>query len=242
MGTDLRDLWDFSDPVGSEQRFRTVAAESEEPAATRAMTQLARALGLQERYDDAHAVLDALVATEPESRVRLALERGRLLRSAGDPNPSRPHFDQAAAEARETGLEELEVDALHMLALVADEADRLAAHQVALARAREATAPAARDWDASLLNNIGIEHADAGDHRAALTAFRHALASRERIGDDARTRVARWMVAWSLRHLGEVDEAREVQLALRAELDALGEHDPYVDEELELLGQASDRR
>ena len=242
MGTDLRDLWDFSDPVGSEQRFRSLAAESEEPAATRAMTQVARALGLQERYDDAHAVLDALATDDPESRVRLALERGRVLRSAGDPDAARPYFEEAADLGREAGVEELEVDALHMLALVVDPDDRMAAHQVALARARAASAPAARDWDASLLNNIGMEHADGGDHRAALAAFRDALAARERIGDDARTRVARWMVAWSLRHLGEVDEAREMQLALKAELDALGEHDPYVDEELELMGQPSDRR
>ena len=239
MGTDLRDLWDFSDPVASEQRFRTVSAESEEPAATRAMTQVARALGLQERYDDAHAVLDALVAAEPESRVRLALERGRLLRSAGDPDASRPHFEEAAAEAREAGLEELEVDALHMVALVVEPAERLAAHQAALARARAATVPAARDWDASLLNNIGMEHADAGDHTAALAAFEEALDARLRIGDPARTRVARWMVAWSLRHLGVLDRAREMQFALRAELDAIGETDPYVDEELALLDPPS---
>ena len=239
MGTDLRDLWDFSDPVGSEQRFRSLAAESEEPAATRAMTQVARALGLQERYDDAHAVLDALATDDAESRVRLALERGRVLRSAGDPDAARPYFEEAADLGREAGVEELEVDALHMLALVVDPDDRMTAHQVALARARAASAPAARDWDASLLNNIGMEHADAGDHRAALTAFRDALAARERIGDDARTRVARWMVAWSLRHLGVLDRAREMQLALKAELDAIGETDPYVDEELALLDPPS---
>lgn len=235
MGTDLRDLWDFSDPAGSEQRFRSLASASPEPAATHAMTQVARALGLQERYDDARAVLDGLRGDDPESRVRLALERGRLLRSAGDPDAARPHFADAAAVGREHGLEELEIDALHMLALVVDPADRLPAHHAALARARAASEPDARDWEASLLNNIGMEHADAGDHRAALAAFRDALGARERIGDDARTRVARWMVAWSLRHLGDVDRAREMQLALKAELDALGEEDPYVDEELRLL-------
>lgn len=84
-----------------------------------------------------------------------------------------------------------------------------------------------------------MEHADAGDHAAALGVFEEALAARERIGDPARTRVARWMVGWSLRHLGAVDRGREVQLALRAELDAIGEKDPYVDEELSLLGPPS---
>ena len=95
--------------------------------------------------------------------------------------------------------------------------------------------PAARDWDASLLNNIGMTHADAGDFGAALVAFEEALAARERIGDAGRTRVARWMVGWALRNLGRTDEALAIQQALKAELDALGEEDPYVDEELGLL-------
>ena len=235
MTTPLRDLWDFDDPAGSEERFRALAAASEEPLATRAWTQVARALGLQERYDEGHAVLDRLDPEDPEARVRTGLERGRLLRSAGDPGAARPLFEEAARLALGAGLEELEVDALHMVALVLSPADRLAAHQVALERARRATDRAARDWDAPLLHNIGMEHADAGDHVAALAAFEEALVARERIGDPAGARVARWMVAWSLRHLGEVDRAREVQLALKAELDALGEHDPYVDEELALL-------
>lgn len=128
-----------------------------------------------------------------------------------------------------------------MVALVAAPDERVRAHGVALERARSAVVPAARDWDASLLNNIGMEHADAGDHRAALEAFEEALEAWERIGDDAETRVARWMVGWSLRLLGEADRARAAQVALKAELDALGEQDPYVDEELELLGQPSER-
>ena len=236
MAEHLGDLWDFADPTGSEQRFRALAATAPEPVRTHALTQVARALGLQERYDDGHAVLDGLGPVDEEARVRIALERGRLRRSAGHEASARGHFDAAATAARDAGLEVLEVDALHMVALVADPADRLAAHEAALARARAASDPAARDWDASLLHNIGMSHADAGDHEAALVAFEEALAARRRIGDPTRTRVARWMVGWSLRHLGRTDEAREVQLALRAELVAAGEQDPYVDEELELLG------
>lgn len=236
MAIVLRDLWDFDDPAASERRFREHAASSDEPEATYAQTQVARALGLQERYDEGHAVLDGLEPADSEARVRVALERGRLLRSSGDEAGALPRFEEAATAARAVGLEELEVDALHMVALVVAPADRLAAHEVALARARSAADPAARDWDASLLTNLGMTHADAGDHAAALVAFEDALEARRRIGDVPRTRVARWMVAWSLRHLGRVEEARAMQLALKAELDAAGEHDPYVDEELGLLG------
>lgn len=233
--TSLRDLWDFDDPAASEHRFRERAAASDPPGATHALTQVARALGLQERYAEGFAVLDDLDPVDEEGRVRVALERGRLLRSSGDADAALPCFESAAATARAAGLEELEVDALHMVALVVPAGRRLAAHERALARARAAGDPAARDWDASLLNNIAMTHADAGDHAAALLAFQDALAARERIGDPARTRVARWMVAWSLRHLGRTDEALALQLGLRAELDAAGEDDPYVDEELALL-------
>ena len=59
--------------------------------------------------------------------------------------------------------------------------------------------------------------------------------ARERIGDAGTIRVARWMVGWSLRNLGRTDEALAVQRALKAELEAAGEEDPYVDEELALL-------
>ena len=229
-------LWDFDDPEASEQRFRAQAELAEPDDRLVLMTQVARALGLQEKYDEGHSVLDDLSPTEDEVAVRIALERGRLFRSEGDPEQARPLFEAAARSAQAAGLEALHVDALHMTALVADPADQLAIGRHALAVARASTDQQARDWDASLLNNIGMAHADAGDFDAALPAFEDALDARERIGDPARTRVARWMVGWALRNLGRRDEALEVQRSLKAELDAAGLADPHVDEELALLG------
>jgi hypothetical protein len=43
------------------------------------------------------------------------------------------------------------------------------------------------------------------------------------------------MIAWALRNLGRSGEALAMQRALKADLDARGEADPYVDEELALL-------
>ena len=84
-------------------------------------------------------------------------------------------------------------------------------------------------------------HAEEGDLARALETFQRALAARERIGDPARTRVARWMVAWTLRRLGRADEARTMQLALREEHRAAGTSDVYVEEELALLGPSDER-
>ena len=73
------------------------------------------------------------------------------------------------------------------------------------------------------------------DFEQALATFADALPACERIGDPGRIRIARWMVAWSLRNLGRRDEALRIQRALKEELDAIGDTDPYVDDELALL-------
>lgn len=236
--TDLGALWDFEDPAGSEARLRAAADGAAGEERLVLLTQVARALGLQERYDEARSLLDEVQETasgSAEVAVRTELERGRVHRSSGDPGGALAHFRAAAATAADAGLDVLRVDALHMVALAVPPADQLRANEDALAAARASSDPAARDWDASVLNNIGMCHADAGDLSAALVAFEEALVARRRIGDDARTRVARWMVAWVLRLSGRTAEALAIQQALKAELDALGENDPYVDEELALL-------
>ena len=232
---DPRPLWDFDDPSSSGERFLDAAEQAAEPDRTSWLTQYVRALGLQERYTEATRVLDTLASDDPEAATYLELERGRVLRSSGHPDDARPHFEAAAATAEAGGLEALHIDALHMVALVAPVDDQLALNQRALEVARTATDPRARDWDASLLNNIGMTHADAGDFEAALAAFEEALVARERIGDPGTIRVARWMIGWSLRNLDRRDEARAVQQALKAELDEIGDSDQYVDEELALL-------
>lgn len=232
---DTRAHWDFDDPGGSEERFRALASASDGAERAAWLTQAARALGLQERYDEAHDVLDTIAPGDPEVDARVALERGRVVLSSGDPEAARPLFEEAGRRAAEAGLDDLHVDALHMVARAAPPEERLAAHEEALAAARAAHDPRARDRDASILTDIGRCHADAGDHGAALVAFTEALECRERIGDTDRVRAARWTVAWSLRHLGRTEEALALQGALKAELDAVGEHDPLVDEELALL-------
>ena len=232
---DLSELWDFDDPAGSELRLRAAADTAEGSDRLVLLTQVARALGLQERYDEGHAVLDQLAVDDAEVVTRTALERGRLLRSSGDPEAAEPHFEAAAASARAAGLEALHVDALHMVAIVAPPEEQHEINARALAVARASSDRRAQDWDASLLNNIGMTYADADDFEQALATFQEALSACERIGDPSRIRIAKWMVGWSLRNLGRRDEALQIQQALKEELDSIGDADSYVDEELALL-------
>jgi tetratricopeptide (TPR) repeat protein len=235
---DLASLWDFDDPAGSEARFRAAADATGGTERAVLETQVARALGLQGRYDDGHAVLDGIDDEAAEVEVRLALERGRLHNSAGSPAVALDHFRRAADLALVAGLPALRIDALHMVAIAAPPPERVALNREALAEARASSDPDARRWERSLLNNLGVELAEAGELDEAHAVLVEALEACERAGDLQAARIGRWMVGWVLRLQGRHSDARAVQEALRGELAAAGLHDPYVDEELALLDAA----
>ena len=161
---DPRPLWDFDDPAASGERFLDAAEQADEPDRTAWLTQYVRALGLQERYDEATRVLDGLASDDPQAATYLELERGRVLRSSGRPDEARPHFEAAAATRR--GRRPRRAPrrrAAHGRARRARGRAARRSTQRALAVARASTEQRARDWDASLLNNIGMTYADAGD-------------------------------------------------------------------------------
>ena len=168
-------LWDMADPAGSEARLRAAAGAEDDPVAQAELeTQVARALGLQDRFVEADAVLDA-TATDGAVVVaaRVALEQGRVRSGAGDPAAAIPLFAAAAGAAREAGDVFLVVDALHMLAIV--DAGRSAAWtDEALGVLDAVTDPRTLRWRVSLLSNRGVALVGAGDLDAALAAFRAA--------------------------------------------------------------------
>ncbi len=242
LDAEIDALWDFDDPAASERRFREALRSADEPARAVLSTQVARALGLQERYDEGAAVLDELVAGPLTERLpdavaaRICLERGRLLRSSGDAAGAGPLFEEAAARAEHAGEEALLLDALHMRAIAeSDPGTAVRLNREALERARSATDPRARKWEASVLNNLGCALVDDGGLEEALTMFEDAVEVRRARGEHRETQIARWMVAWTLRLLGRLDEALAIQRELKGELERDGAEDPYVDEEIALL-------
>jgi tetratricopeptide (TPR) repeat protein len=234
-------LWDFDDPVASEGRFRA-AADAADSELTRdvLLTQVARCLGLSSDYESALAVLDSLPTSDPELAVRVELERGRVLNSHGSHEEARPLFDSAFSAATKAGLEHLAIDALHMVAIVAPAAEQEALNRRALALAASADDPRARDWRASLLNNLGWTLFDRGELAGALALFEDALAARLEQGKAGNIQIARWCIARTLRALGRLDEALVIQEALAAEHAAAGTADQFVSEELTALRSALD--
>ena len=235
---DLTPLWNFNDPVASEAAFReALAAGAGADDALVLQTQIARTYGLRSQFAEAHALLDAveprLAVAGAEPRVRYLLERGRTFRSSKLPDRARPLFLEAVERAHGARLDALEVDALHMVALVEAEPEaQLQWNRKALAVAAASTDPVARNWDASLAHNIGMSLHDAGRYEEALASFQTALAARERIRNPARTRAAHLTVAWALRSLGRHGEALAILRRLEADNGAAGTPDGYVFEEI----------
>lgn len=245
---DLGALWDFDRPAESGARFRALLQEALErdDATYRAelLTQIARAEGLQGRFEAADATLDAAASlfgdVRPRAKVRWLLERGRVRNSSGRLADAVRLFEEAWALAVEAGEDALAVDAAHMLGIAEAPGTpgtlwvmrQLGWHQRAISLAQRSADPKANAWLGSLLNDLGWTLHDAGRYDEALTAFERALAWREARGQVRETRIARWAFARCLRSLGRVTEALAIQERLRAEFDAAGEDDPYVDEEL----------
>jgi tetratricopeptide (TPR) repeat protein len=244
-------LWKFEQPAESERRFRSEASQHAPGSreAAEAATQIARALGLQRRFNDADRALDALkprLARLPARiRVRYLLERGRRDNSSGRPSRAFAWFEQALAASADDalpGADFYRVDALHMLAIAAPPARQLAFNLRALAAADAAQDARTRGWRASLLNNLGWAMHERGEYAAALAYWQDALAAFEAKQDARGTRIARWTVARGLRSLGRLDEAAAIQRALASELEAAHDPDGYVFEELAEIAVARDDR
>jgi tetratricopeptide (TPR) repeat protein len=237
---ELDRLWDFDDPEGSERRFAELVprARDERNGAFLAecLTQLARARGLLQRFDEADATLvDAEAVLRPDDargRARINLERGRVANTAERGGRGRTCFLAAWDVARAAGEDALAVDAAHMLGIVEPPDLAREWNERGMALARGSPDPAAQRWTGSIANNMGWARHDAGAYAEALELFTVALAERQRQDDPARTRIARWCVARCLRSLGRTAEALAEQRALAAELEAVGETDEHVTEEI----------
>jgi tetratricopeptide (TPR) repeat protein len=247
----LDSRWDFAKPEVSEARFqdalRQYAANSRE--ALEIATQVARAQGLQRRFDAAHATLDrvepGLERVDVRVRIRFLLERGRVFNSSGTPARAVPLFRQAAEVAKRAGRDGdafYEIDALHMLGIAAPPAERLVWNERALEVAEGAADPRARGWLASLYHNVGWTLFERGEQGKALEYWEKALHAREAAGDTSRLHVARWTVARGYRALRRLDDAERLQLRLAEEGRKSGEEDGYVYEELAEIAVARGER
>ena len=235
---DFDSLWDYNKPDRTEMRFREILLQIPEnvPAFLELLTQIARAQGLQRKFDHAHQTLNQverrLGSIPSRPRVRYLLERGRVFNTAGDPGRARPLFEQAFEMADQLSEDFYAVDALHMLAMIAPADLSLKLNMQAIQCAQNSRDERARNWLGSLYNNTGWSLHNMGEHAKALEMFEKAEALRRSNGNATAVRVAVWCVARALRSLNRLEEALSRQMDLKKEFDSVGETDGYVLEEI----------
>lgn len=238
---DIDTLWNFDKPAETETAFRALlpmAQQSGEVGYTaELMTQIARTLGLQQKFDEAHAMLDSvetlLPAAGPRAYVRYLLERGRVLNSSKLPIEAMPLFEVAWLKGNEGGFDNYAVDAAHMCGIAAPADQKLAWNLKAITLAEKSADPKARKWLGSLYNNIGWDYFEQKQYDLALDMFTRAVAFRDSMNQPAQLRIAKWCVAKTYRMLGKLDTALEMLQKLEVEWKATEEgQDGYVYEEI----------
>ncbi|MCF7827096.1 MAG: tetratricopeptide repeat protein [Candidatus Marinimicrobia bacterium] len=250
---DFDKLWNFNEPAQTEQKFRDVlaisSAEQNPEFRLELQTQIARTLGLQQKFDDAHKLLDQveleLKSEYPVARIRYLLERGRTLNSSGKADESLPLFLEAWELALEKQADFYAVDAAHMLGIVAPPEQQLVWNKKAMDLAEKSPDKRAQGWLGSLYNNIGWTYHDMQEYEKALEIFLKGLDWRVAHDQVGETRIAKWCVARTHRSLGHIDQALEMQYDLEKEIIAAGQdEDGYVSEEiaecLTLLGKPAE--
>jgi tetratricopeptide (TPR) repeat protein len=236
---DFDSLWNYHDPAGTEQKFRALLADGQRelPERLELLTQIARAMGLQRRFDEAHALLDdvssQMTDQMPRVMVRCLLERGRMFNSAGKPIFACPLFRRAFEIATAHQLDFYSIDAAHMLGVAeASPQSRLEWNEKALAIADQTADSHAMGWRGSLFNNMGWELFEQQQFERALELFNRGLVLRIAANQPRELRIAKYAVARTLRAMGRLDEALPMIQNVCDESAATGEQDGYFEEEL----------
>ena len=219
--------WDYDQPQATELKFRELlpAAESSGDPSYHAqlLTQLARTLSLQRKFDDAHQLLnkaEQLIGAQamPVAEIRYLLERGRTYNSAGERQKAIALFKQAYDKAFKHKEDFYAVDAAHMLGIAERPQDQLYWNTTAMELAEKSTDAAAKKWLGSLYNNIGWTYHDLKDYNKALDLFEKALAWHIDKRNDRGTFIAKWTVGRTYRSLDRIEEALVLQKSLWEEI------------------------
>lgn len=220
MAYDFDQLWDYDQPAATEEQFRQRLPNTQsDDERLQLLTQIARAQGLQRKFEMAHKTLDSVEAQLNDNleiaHIRYLLERGRVYNSSGAVEQARPLFLRALELAQANREDFYAVDAAHMIAIVELPDEQMGWNLKALELAEASSEPRAQKWLGPLYNNLGWTYHDLGQYEQALSIFEKALVWRQSQGQEKETRIALWCVARVLRSLNRIPEA----LAILRELE-----------------------
>ena len=236
------ELWNFRDPAATEAAFRALVPKARESGDKdylgQLLSQIARTRGLQRDFDGAHALLDeAEAAITPDctkARIRILLERGRAFNSGGEKEKSLPLFLEAFVTAHKAGgLDNLMVDAVHMLGIVAEGSSSVQWNVLAIDLAEKSDDELAKRWLGALYNNIGWSFHELGDYDTAKDYWERGVRWHSERKTGRGLLIAKWTIGRVLRSMERYDEAIEKQKALLADYEREGlEEAGYCAEEM----------
>jgi tetratricopeptide (TPR) repeat protein len=236
---DIRAEWNFGDTKKSRANFENLIKKysTHEEYILELKTQIARTLGIESSFDEAHKLLDEVNKSLKENQktaiARYYIERGRVYNSDNKRNEAVQEFLKALEASKVIKHEHLIVDSAHMLAIAGPKfKDQKKWTEIALEEAKKAKDSKVQDWRGSLLNNWGSSLFEQKQYKEAMKIFKDALEFRKTKSNTEAIIIAKWSVARTHRALNEVDKALVIQLSLIKEWDKIGKKDGYVYEEL----------
>lgn len=237
---DFDALWNYDDPASTELKFRDILNNSDvkdNGYKAELLTQIARTLGLQMKFDDAHKTLDEALnlikGENVKAHVRYLLEKGRTFNTSKHQDKARPLFFDAYKFALKNNLDYYAIDAAHMLGIVDKGEDSLKWNEIGIQLAELSKDEKANKWLGSLYNNTAWTFHDMGNYDKALELFEKNVKWHEEKKSKKQLIIAKWSVARTLRSMNRIDEALRMQFGLIDELKEKGlEQDGYIFEEI----------
>ncbi len=235
----ISELWDFSNPEATEQKFRDLLPKAtiQHPAyGLEISTQIARTLGLQRKFDQALELLESIQKEITEigslPAIRFHLEKGRVYNSDNKQQLALPEFQKALALATENNEDYLAIDAAHMLGIADAPAKQLDWNLLALKLAENTKNEKAANWKGSLYNNIGWTYQGQNNFPEAAQYFQKAFEYWQSKKNTSRTFIANWCIARNLRSQNQLPQALTILHQLLEEINNGAKPDGYVYEEL----------
>lgn len=238
---DFDKLWDYDNPSETEKKFRdlipVIKDSKDKSSYLQLLTQTARTLGLQMKFDEAHELLDEVDPLLTDdlyvAKIRYLLERGRTFRSSKQVEKSRDFFLKAYELAVKHNEDNYAIDAAHMLGIIEPYKEAQEWNELAIKLTEKTNDEKAKKWLGPLYNNTAWNYHDNKEYEKALETFRKNVDFHTKRQSKQQLIIAKWSVARALRSLERTDEALEMQLSLLKEIEEKGlEQDGYIYEEL----------
>lgn len=234
-------LWDYNNPEETERKFRALLPEvkksGNKSAYLQLLTQIARTLSLQLKFDESDKVLDEIESELDEEQyiaaIRYDLERGRVLNSSKKGDRGRKNFIKAYELGLEKKEDNLAIDAAHMLGIIEPYEEAQKWNETAMKLAEESKVEKAKGWLGALYNNTAWNYHDNKEYEKALKLFEKNVELHTQKKSGFPLIIAKWSVARTLRSLDKIDEAIKMHFDLLKEIEEKGlQQDGYIYEEL----------